>query len=258
MNTWQTIKSRSIYTQSEKFSTHVIHQKKKINHKKLNHRPIHPPSTVTISPLTYALPALANHTTTPLKSSGAPHLPAGILSRILFALASSFISAVFISVAIYPGAIAFTLIPLFAHSLLSAFVNWPTPPLLAAYAGTVMPPWNVRSDATLMMEPRRLRGRSGAQESMCAPTSRHSVKTDVRLTWSTAAQSSSGNSCAGCRFWMPPQLSRMWILWPSFRIEGTSADTEAGDDRSAVYTVAVRPRASIACLVVRLEVSRWR
>jgi hypothetical protein len=49
----------------------------------------------------------------------------------------------------------------------------------------------------------------------------------------------------------------MWILWPSARIDGTRADTEAGEDRSAVYTVAVRPRASMACLVVRLDVSRW-
>lgn len=35
---------------------------------------------------------------------------------------------------------AFTQIPSPAHSLLSAFVNCPTPPLLAAYAGTVIPP----------------------------------------------------------------------------------------------------------------------
>lgn len=61
--------------------------------------PIHPPSTVTSSPLTYALAALARNTTTPLKSSGLPHRPAGILLRMLSARFSSLISASFISVA---------------------------------------------------------------------------------------------------------------------------------------------------------------
>lgn len=136
--------------------------------------PIHPPSTVSTSPLTYALAALPKKTTAPLKSSGAPHLPAGIRLRILSALFSSLINASFMSVAIYPGAIAFTLTPLLAHSLLSALVSCPTPPLLAAYAGTVMPPWNVSNEATFMMLPRRPRGRSAGWLSMCAPTSRQS------------------------------------------------------------------------------------
>ena len=48
-------------------------------------------------------------------------------------------SAVFISVAIYPGAKAFTLIPFSAHSLHNAFVTCATPPFDAAYAGTVYP-----------------------------------------------------------------------------------------------------------------------
>ncbi len=39
----------------------------------------------TISPLTYPLALLANHTTGPLKSSGSPHLPAGMRSRICLA-----------------------------------------------------------------------------------------------------------------------------------------------------------------------------
>jgi hypothetical protein len=139
------------------------------------YRPIHPPSTVTISPLTYALAPLLNHTTTPLKSSGEPHRPAGILLSMLSARFSSAINACarsvhmhctcisevkgiesererrhtsFISVAIYPGAIALTFIPFAAHSLDSAFVSCPTPPFEAAYAGTVIPPWKVRSEAT--------------------------------------------------------------------------------------------------------------
>ena len=38
----------------------------------------------------------------------------------------------FILLLMYPGAIAFTLIPSGAHSLASALVSWATPPLLAA------------------------------------------------------------------------------------------------------------------------------
>ena len=39
-----------------------------------------------------------------------------------------------------PGAIAFTLIECFAHSLAKALVTRATPPLAAAYAGTRIPP----------------------------------------------------------------------------------------------------------------------
>jgi len=85
--------------------------------------PIHPPSTVRISPLTYPLALLAKNTTLPLKSSGFPHRPAGILDKMLSALFSSLINAVFISVAMYPGAMALTQIPLEAHSLLNALVS---------------------------------------------------------------------------------------------------------------------------------------
>lgn len=67
---------------------------------------------------------------------------------------ASLIKAVFMSVSMYPGAMALTVIPLEAHSLERALVSWPIPPLEAAYAGTVMPPWKVRSEATLMIEPR--------------------------------------------------------------------------------------------------------
>ena len=49
--------------------------------------PIQPPSTVRISPLMYPLARLARNTTLPLKSSGVPHLAAGILARMLSALA---------------------------------------------------------------------------------------------------------------------------------------------------------------------------
>jgi hypothetical protein len=79
------------------------------------HLPIHPPSTTRTCPDTYALDLLAKNTTLPLKSSGTPHLPAGILSLILLNLASSFSNAVFISVSIYPGAIALTVTPFDDH-----------------------------------------------------------------------------------------------------------------------------------------------
>lgn len=59
---------------------------------------------------------------------------------MLFALFSSAINAAFISVATYPGAIAFTEMPCPAHSFDRALVSCDTPPLDAAYAGTVKPP----------------------------------------------------------------------------------------------------------------------
>lgn len=64
------------------------------------YRPIHPPSTTRTCPLTYALLLLAKNTTLPLKSSGTPHRPAGILSLILFNLSGLCNKAVFISVSI--------------------------------------------------------------------------------------------------------------------------------------------------------------
>jgi hypothetical protein len=45
------------------------------------------------------------------------------------------------SVAIYPGHMALTWTLCLLHSLLSAFVSWASPPLAAAYAGTVIPPY---------------------------------------------------------------------------------------------------------------------
>ena len=48
---------------------------------------------------------------------------------------------------------AFTLTPCGAHSFASAFVSCATPPLLAAYPGTVTPPWKESSDATKMIFP---------------------------------------------------------------------------------------------------------
>lgn len=44
----------------------------------------------------------------------------------------SLIRATFMSVSMYPGATALTLMPLDAHSLDRALVSWATPPLEAA------------------------------------------------------------------------------------------------------------------------------
>lgn len=147
-----------------------------------NYLPIHPPSTTNTCPLTYALAFPAKNTTLPLKSSGTPHLPAGILSLMLFNLSSFANRAVFISVSIYPGAIALTVIPFEVHSFDNALVSCATAPFDAAYAGTVRPPWKDRREAKLMMLPRRPVDGEGSRVSMCAPTSRQSVKTVVRFT----------------------------------------------------------------------------
>lgn len=161
-------------------------------------------------------------------------LPAGILALILANRASSFNSAVFISVSIYPGAIALTVTPLAVHSFAKLLVSCATAPLDAAYAGTVSPPWKVSSDAKLTMDPRRPVTGDGSSCSMCAPKSRHSEKTALRLTCMTSLKSASGNWSHGCRRWMPAQLMRMRIWWPSARILGASWATEEGELRSAV------------------------
>lgn len=120
---------------------------------------------------------------TPLKSSAFPHLPAGILSLILLSLFSSLSKASFISVAMYPGAIALTVIPFAAHSLLKALVSWVTAPFDAAYAGTVRPPWKDRRDPKLIIVPFRVCLEE--VESICAPTSRQIVNVAFRFTCKT-------------------------------------------------------------------------
>lgn len=47
------------------------------------------------------------------------------------------------------------------------------------------PPWKERRDAKFMMLPRRWDGEGVVWESMCAPMSRQSVKTELRFTWMT-------------------------------------------------------------------------
>lgn len=55
---------------------------------------IAPPSTTSISPVTYALALLARNSAGPMKSSGAPHLPPGIPLRRLDTNAGSCLATV--------------------------------------------------------------------------------------------------------------------------------------------------------------------
>lgn len=61
--------------------------------------PIQPPSTTKVCPLTYAPALLAKNKVGPLKSSGTPHRPAGILSEMLRSLSGLLSRASFMSVA---------------------------------------------------------------------------------------------------------------------------------------------------------------
>lgn len=114
------------------YRLYILFYSSQTSFKRIDYRPIHPPSTVTTSPVTYALARLAKKSVTPLKSSGVPQRPIGILAKILPALSGSFSNASFISVATYPGAIALTLTPRADHSFDSAFVSCATPPFAAA------------------------------------------------------------------------------------------------------------------------------
>ena len=51
----------------------------------------------------------------------------------------------YMSVRMYPGEMPFTWTLCWLHSLLSAFVSWPRPPLAAAYAGMNIPPYTSRA-----------------------------------------------------------------------------------------------------------------
>lgn len=56
---------------------------------------------------------------------------------------------------------------------------------------------------------------------------------------------------------MPAQLRRMEGSWEA-RMVGVRALTAGAEERSQVMIVALRPRASMAVLVVVLDSSRWR
>ena len=107
----------------------------------------------------------------------------------------------------HPGAMALQRIPCGNHSLLRAFVNCPTAPLLAVYAAIFIPPWNVARLAVLMIVPWIL------FSIQCLPMSRQSTKTELRLTLITSSQVSCGYSAAGHLRCMPATFTRISILW---------------------------------------------
>ena len=149
--------------------------------------------------------------TGPFISSGVPHFLYGIRSVIAAFLGfSGSSSAVFISVAMYPGARALTLIPFSAHSLHSALVSWATPPLDAAYAGTVYPPKNESIDAMLIIFPFPPCFRN------VFPASWHSANTLLRFTLMTKSHSDSGKSSLGYLFCTPAPLTMISRCPPSF------------------------------------------
>ncbi len=73
-------------------------------------------------------------------SDGAPHRPAGIRAKMDAERSGSSRNALVLFVSIYPGAMALTQIPCFAHSQASARVTPATPCLDAVYAATRTPP----------------------------------------------------------------------------------------------------------------------
>ena len=72
----------------------------------------------------------------PARSAGSPHRPAGIRSRIAGDRSGSSRSGRVLSVATYPGAIAFTFTPWGAHSFASARTSPATPDFDAVYETT--------------------------------------------------------------------------------------------------------------------------
>ena len=88
------------------------------------------------------------------------------------------------------GAMAFTCTLRAAHSLASALTRLLRAPLLAAYPGTLMPPWKLRSEQVKMTLPLR-------RESISFPNSRARIKAASRLMDNTLSQYSSECWAAG-------------------------------------------------------------
>ena len=145
----------------------------------------------------------ARNTAAPPISSGLPQWPAGIRPSIAALRSGSARNAVVLLVSKYPGAIAFTLILLIAHSQASSRVSPASPLFAAVYEGTRMPPWNASSEAMLMILPRE------PCAIMRLATACERKNALLRLTSITASQSPSVNSIASARRMMPALLTRM-------------------------------------------------
>ena len=168
---------------------------------------IQPPSTTILSPDTYELASLAKKMATPFSSSASPQRPIGI--RLVMDSCndvSGFVrTSRLMSVAMYPGITEFTRMPLPLHSFDKALVNIRTPPLLAAYAAILTPPWKLARLPTLMITP------FCPALSQLAPTSLQVAKIESRLVRSTASYDSKSKSSALKRRWIPAALSKIEI-----------------------------------------------
>ena len=86
-------------------------------------------------------------------SSGVPHRPSGVRSRIARLRAASDRAGTVMGVSIQPGAIALTRMPSSAQATASDFVSCTTPPFDAAYAGDSGAPKIACIEAILMIAP---------------------------------------------------------------------------------------------------------
>lgn len=101
-----------------------------------------------------------------------------------------------------------TLTPCAAHSFANAFVSCAIPPLLAAYPGTLIPPWKERREAMKTIFP-------APRPNMSRPISRVSTNCAVRFTSKTSSQSWSPWSAAGLRLIVPALLTSTSIGGPA-------------------------------------------
>ena len=110
------------------------------------------------------------------------------------------------------------------------------PPLLAAYPGTLRPPWKLRTEATKTTRPPRPRS------IILRPSSRVSRNGAVRFTSITASQSSSECSAAGARRMVPALLTSTSTASPSASSRSTRARSAAREPRSQRWAAKRRPR----------------
>ena len=135
-------------------------------------------------------------------------------------------SARVLSVAKYPGAIAFTFTPWGAHSFASARTSPATPDFDAVYETTLTPPWKLNMDAVKMILP-------APRSTIGRASSRASTNCDVRFVCSTRRHCSSSCSSAGARAIVPALLTRMSTSSPSRSTEAASCAAPSSEPRSA-------------------------
>src|ERR1700723_767254 len=115
----------------------------------LFHPAAYPPSTGKIAPVIKRAASEQRNTAAPATSPGLPQRCIGVRPRMAADRLSSSTRPRVSSVAIQPGAMAFTRMPSAAQATASALVNCATPPLEAVYAGIAGPPKNESIDPVL-------------------------------------------------------------------------------------------------------------